>query len=241
MLLYHTLRQLSTEDADCCRFALPHRRPSGLIFLRHRFTDPTLPRGSILPLRGRGAEKQAKGRAGRRQERQAPRGICYPCPGGEDHLKRRSSSPPVPPLLGCRHCPPVNKQKPLVVQVPPGFSPRGCKGRSPLHEITLNLPLPHRGRGLGGWAEAKLKAGQAGDKEGALPCEYHSGKVNRQRRGQAPPGAWFAPFPSAARVQPRGCKGRSPLHEITLNLPLPRRGRGSGGWGRSKTKGGVSR
>ena len=25
-----------------------------------------------------------------------PRGTCYSCPGGEDHLKRRSSSPPVP-------------------------------------------------------------------------------------------------------------------------------------------------
>ena len=34
----------------------------------------------------------------------APGGTGSPCPGGEDHLKRRSSSPPVPPLLGCRHC-----------------------------------------------------------------------------------------------------------------------------------------
>ena len=34
-----------------------------------------------------------------------PCGTGSPCPGGEDHLKRRSSSPPVPPLLGCRHCP----------------------------------------------------------------------------------------------------------------------------------------
>ncbi len=33
----------------------------------------------------------------------------------------------------------------------------------------------------------------------------------------------------AARVQLRGCKGRSPLQKITLILPLPRRGRGSGG------------
>ena len=33
-----------------------------------------------------------------------PSGTCSPCPGGEDHLKRRSSSPPVPPLLGYRHC-----------------------------------------------------------------------------------------------------------------------------------------
>ena len=42
----------------------------------------------------------------------APRGTCSSCPGGEDHLKRRRRlrrivpSPPVPPLLGCRHCPP---------------------------------------------------------------------------------------------------------------------------------------
>ena len=39
-----------------------------------------------------------------------PGDTCYPCPGGEDHLKRRRRlrrivpSPPVPPLLGCRHC-----------------------------------------------------------------------------------------------------------------------------------------
>ena len=35
----------------------------------------------------------------------------------------------------------------------------------------------------------------------------------------------------AARVQPRGCKGRSPLHEITLVSPSPMGGRG-GGWGK---------
>ena len=34
---------------------------------------------------------------------------------------------------------------------------------------------------------------------------------------------------SAARAQSRGCKGRSPLHKKTNNLPLPRRGRGLGG------------
>ena len=33
-----------------------------------------------------------------------PAALACLCPGGEDHLKRRSSSPPVPPLLGCRHC-----------------------------------------------------------------------------------------------------------------------------------------
>ena len=40
----------------------------------------------------------------------SPGGTCSTCPGGEDHLKRRRRlrrivpSPPVPPLLGCRHC-----------------------------------------------------------------------------------------------------------------------------------------
>ena len=51
-----------------------------------------------------------------------------------------------------------------------GFCPRGCKGRSPLHEITLILPLP-AGKGVGGMgAERKGKAGLAGDKQGKPPA-----------------------------------------------------------------------
>ena len=131
--------------------------------------------------------------------------------------------------------------------------PRGCKGRSPLHMKSKNLPLPRRGRGAGGWGqETKLKAGQAGNnKEGkpplriperqgqpatsraSRPCGHHSGKVSRQPAGQA---AQRAPTPQVQPVPPpaqaRGCKGRSPLHKITLKLPLPRRGRGAGGWGK---------
>ena len=64
-----------------------------------------------------------------------------------------------------------------VEPVPPGFSPRGCKGRSPLHKKTKNLPLPRRGRGGGGLSfpfgeggqKSKLKAGAAGNKEGKPP------------------------------------------------------------------------
>ena len=49
----------------------------------------------------------------------------------------------------------------------PWVQPRGCKGRSPLHKKTKSLPLPRRGRGLGGWGQkSKLKAWQAGDKAG---------------------------------------------------------------------------
>ena len=60
-----------------------------------------------------------------------------------------------------------------VEPVPPGFSPRGCKGRSPLHKKTKISPFPPGRslceRGSGGWGQGStLKAGSAGDKRGAL-------------------------------------------------------------------------
>ena len=95
-------------------------------------------------------------------------GTCSPYPGGEDHLKRRSSSPPVPPLLGCRHCSPV--------------------------------PRPNR----------------------HAPSGHRNAAQTPPRKGQSPtPGICLAGSVSAARVQPRGCKGRSPLHKKPLSLPLP--------------------
>ena len=39
---------------------------------------------------------------------------------------------------------------------------------------------------------------------------------------------------SAARVQPRGCKGRSPLHKKTKSLPPSPEGKGVGGLGAKK-------
>ena len=124
----------------------------------------------------------------------------------------------------------------------PSGSARGCKGRSPLHEITLILPLPRRGRGSGGMGARK----------------HTEGKVSRRQKRQAPPCAPLTPRPRAAgdkppagRVvcspapvpppaQPRGCKGRSPLHEITIVSPFPP-GRGSGGWGKESTlKAGIA-
>ena len=99
--------------------------------------------------------------------------------------------------------------------VPPGFSPRGCKGRSPLHKKTKISPFPP-GRGSGGLGQqSKLKARLAGSKQGKPPA----GRVVRPH------------FPVPPGFSPRGCKGRSPLHKKTKNLPLPRRGRGLGGWG----------
>ena len=41
-------------------------------------------------------------------------------------------------------------------------------------------------------------------------------------------------MPVPRPIQPRGCKGRSPLHKKTPKLPLPRWGRGVGGWGQNQ-------
>ena len=216
MLLYHTLRQLSTEDADCCRFALPHRRPSGLIFLRHRFTDPTLPRGSILPRRGRGAKRKAKGRVGGRQERQAPAAFAIPAPGERTISNAEVPLPRSPLSLAAGTAPPVNKQKPLVVQVPPGFSPRGCKGRSPLHEITLILPLP-AGKGVGGMGAGNKAKGRVCRRQGRhAPAGHHSDKVYKCRRrfsagvpGAVAPGEINFGSPPSRREGGRGDGGKN--------------------------------
>ena len=60
------------------------------------------------------------------------------------------------------------------VPMPLGFGSGGCKGRSPLHKKTKNLPLPAgksalRARGWGMGAGTKLKVGRAGDKAGKPP------------------------------------------------------------------------
>ena len=103
------------------------------------------------------------------------------------------------------------------------FSPRGCKGRSPLHKNNLSLPLPHRGRGgIGG-----------GRKKG-------EGRVGGQGRRHTPRRARGSlPVPVPPPAQARGCKGRSPLHEITLIPPLPA-GKGVRGMGAEKQAKGMA-
>ena len=130
----------------------------------------------------------------------APRGTCSPCPGGEDHLKRRSSSPPVPPLLGCRRCsreslschfggePRISAAGTYMasfVSAASGLMP-GCRGRSPRRNKVKISPFP-LGRGAGGWGkENKLKAGLTGGKEGKPPCGCRISRGDRRQRRQAP-------------------------------------------------------
>ena len=78
------------------------------------------------------------------------RGTCYPCPRGRGPSQTPKFLSPGPPSPWLPALFTVDKQKPLVVQVPPLAQAWGCKGRSPLHENNLNPPLPRRGRGLGG-------------------------------------------------------------------------------------------
>ena len=68
-------------------------------------------------------------------------------------------------LLGRRLCRFQRRQHlkqspPQDEPVPPGFKPRGCKGRSPLHKITINLPLPRWGKGAGGIGGRKASGRQ---------------------------------------------------------------------------------
>ena len=107
--------------------------------------------------------------------------------------------------------------------------PRGCKGRSPLHEITLVSPFPP-GRGSGGWGQkSKLKGGLAGNQPGTPPAGHRDAPLTPPCKGHAPRRARGSPpSPVPRPAQPRGCKGRSPLHKITLVSPFPT---GEGGRG----------
>ena len=81
-------------------------------------------------------------------------------------------------------------------------------------------------RGLGGWGQqGKLKARSVSEAENSFksppahPCPL---------RALAPQ---VQPMPLPA--QPRGCKGRSPLHKKTKNPPFPGGEGGAGGWGQT--------
>ena len=96
---------------------------------------------------------------------QARRALAAPCgaepqrhlftlPRGRGPSQTPKFLPPGPPSPWLPALSPVNKQEPLVVQVPSLAQARGCKGRSPLHKKTKNLPLP-AGKGAGGIGAAK--------------------------------------------------------------------------------------
>ena len=62
-----------------------------------------------------------------------------------------------------------------------------------------------------GGQKGKQKAGQAGDQKDKLPCEYHSGKVKRQRRGKSPAGRVVRPLSQCRAGSAPGMQGAKPL------------------------------
>ena len=74
-----------------------------------------------------------------------------------------------------------------------------------------------------------MGAKNSGFRRGLRPRHPGDGSLRFGARGEESVAYRLA---RAGRVQPRGCKGRSPLHEITLVSPSPMGGRG-GGWGQN--------
>ena len=125
-----------------------------------------------------------------------------------------------------------NGRKRFPARVPPGLRSRGAGGGSPRRNKVKVSPFPageersaSAGRGDRG-QEIKLKAWAADNPTRRAPRRATSTPTEANKKKASPlesrnGGGQPVPRP----VQPRGCKGRSPLHEKTKNLPLPRRGR----------------
>ena len=94
-----------------------------------------------------------------------------------------------------------------------GLTP-GMQGAKPLAQNNLGLPLP---AGKGG-------RGDRGNKPMMRQVQPATSRASR------PPGTGTAGAVRAAGGLMAGCKGRSPLHKITLGSPFPP-GRGVGGIG----------
>ena len=81
----------------------------------------------------------------------------------------------------------------------PWVQPRGCKGRSPLHEITLAPPSPP-GKG----------AGRIGGEKASHPAGDSSGEASRRGGAAPPPARDTPPAPVPPGFSP-GMQGAKPL------------------------------
>ena len=168
---------------------------------------------------GWGAEKQSKGRVGRRQGRQAPRRV--PQRRGRTAAKQSRHPPPGTTAAGQdggkAGKPPAGyhsgkagrrqeRQAPRRAHGSPPCSsaarvqPRECKGRSPLHKITLSPPFPP-GRGSGGYPSPSGKGGKNKAK----------GRVDGRQGRQAPAGRTVRPpAPVPPGFSPGDARGEAP-------------------------------
>ena len=160
-----------------------------------------------------GAGKQTNDRASRRQGKQSPpAALVRPAPGERTISNAEVPLPRSPLSLagGTAHRKPLH----VVLAANRGFSPRGCKGRSPLHEKTLGLPLP-AGKGGGGIGAGNKAKGRVCRRQGRhAPAGHHSDKVYKCRKRFS-----------------AGVPGAKPPAKKTKNIPPSRREGGQGGWG----------
>ena len=157
--------------------------------------------------------------------------LARPAPG-ERTISNAEVPLPRSPLslaAGTAHREPL----PAVFAANRGYSLGDARGEAPCIKKPLSSPLP-AGKGGGGMgAESKLKAKSAGDRNRHASAGHRNAAQTPLRKGQSPtPGICLAGSVSAARVQPRGCKGRSPLHKKTFVLPPSRREERSASAGR---------
>ena len=120
-------------------------------------------------------------------------------------------------------------------------SARGCKGRSPLHEITLGSPFPggEGGRGDGGKNKAKGRVGGRQSRQAPRRVSQRQGRT-AARKASPPPGTCMAGAVRAANGLIPGCRGRSPRQNKLIVSPFPG-GEGGGGMGaKSKLKSGAA-
>ena len=166
-----------------------------------------------------GAENQTKGRVSRREKKQAT---------PTDFGTARSAGD-----LPGKH--PAGRVVCYSAPVPPGFSPRGCKGRSPLHEITLILPLP-AGKGVGGMGAGKKTKGKVGrrEKKQATPTDSGTARSAGDLPGKPPNGHLHRRFsPCRLRLRRGDARGGAPCIRKLKISPFPP-GRGARGWGQER-------
>ena len=127
---------------------------------------------------------------------------------------------------------------PQAMPVPCPTQSRGCKGRSPLHKKTKNLPLPAgksalRARGGGMGAEKQTKGGVSRHPAGQAPRQAPQWLVEPPTPGGRPPaGCLLRRFnPCRAPPSPGDARGEAPCIRKLKSPPSPP-GKGAGDRGK---------
>ena len=106
-----------------------------------------------------------------------------------------------------------------------GIRRGGLPSLSPAHPAFSSISFPYPPDPLPGGKGEIISS----FRRGLRPRHPGGGNLRFGARGEESVAYRLA---RAVRVQPRGCKGRSPLHEIILVSPSPM-GEGAGGWGQN--------